>query len=45
MEVVYRRYCGIDVHKDFITALVNEPDKPHEVRKKEFRTYWSVCRS
>jgi hypothetical protein len=43
MEVVYRRCCGIDVHKDFVTAcvLVNEPGKPREVRKKEFRTYWS----
>ena len=43
MEVVYRRCCGIDVHKDFITAcvLVNEPGKQREVRKKEFRTYWS----
>ena len=35
MEVVYRRCCGIDVHKDFITAcvLVNEPGKQREVRK------------
>ena len=43
MEVVYRRCCGIDVHKDFITAcvLVNDPGKQREVRKKEFRTYWS----
>ena len=43
MEVVYSRCCGIDVHKDFITAcvLVNEPGKQREVRKKEFRTYWS----
>jgi transposase len=43
MEVVYRRCCGIDIHKDFITAcvLVNEPGKQREVRKKEFRTYWS----
>ena len=43
MEVVYRRCCGIDVHKDFITAcvLVNEPGKQRQVRKKEFRTYWS----
>jgi transposase len=42
-EVVYRRCCGIDVHKDFITAcvLVIEPGKQREVRKKEFRTYWS----
>src|SRR5262249_16466917 len=43
MEIVYRRCCGIDVHKDFITAcvLVNEAGKHREVRKKEFRTYWS----
>lgn len=43
MEVVYRRCCGIDVHKDFVTAcvLVNDPGKQREVRKKEFRTYWS----
>jgi transposase len=43
MEVVYRRCCGIDVHKDSITAcvLVNEPGKQREARKKEFRTYWS----
>jgi transposase len=43
MEVVYRRCCGIDVHKDSVTAcvLVNEPGKQREVRKKEFRTYWS----
>ena len=43
MEVVYRRCCGIDIHKDFITAcvLVNEPGKQRELRKNEFRTYWS----
>jgi hypothetical protein len=43
MEAVYRRCCGTDVHKDFITAcvLVNGPGKQREVRKKEFRTYWS----
>ena len=44
MEVVYRRCCGIDIHKDFITAcvLVNEPGKQREVRKKEFRTYLRI---
>jgi len=43
MEVVYRRCCGIDVHKNSITAcvLVNEPGKQREAREKEFRTYWS----
>lgn len=43
MEVVYRRCCGIDIHKDSLTAcvLVNEPGKQREARKKEFRTYWS----
>jgi Transposase len=42
MEVVYRRCCGIDVHKDSITAcvLVNEAGKERSVRKKQFRTYW-----
>jgi hypothetical protein len=43
MEVAYRRCCGIDVHKDFITAcvLVNELGKQREVRKQKFRTCWS----
>ena len=43
MEVVYRRCCGIDVHKDSITAcvLVNEAGQERSVRKKEFRTYWN----
>ena len=43
MEVVYRRCCGMDVHKDAVTAcvLINEPGREREVRKKEFRTYWS----
>jgi transposase len=41
MEVVYRRCCGLDVHKDSITAcvLVIGDDSTREVRKKEFRTY------
>jgi hypothetical protein len=39
----YCRCCGIEVHKDFITAcvLVNEPRNQREVRKKELRTYGS----
>lgn len=43
MEVVYRRCCGIDVHKDSVTAcvLIHQSGKEREVRKKEFRTYWS----
>lgn len=42
MEVVYRRCCGIDVHKDAVTVcvLVMGEDSRREVRKKEFRTYW-----
>jgi hypothetical protein len=35
MEVVYRRCCGIDIHKDFITAcvLVNEPPTSCRTRR------------
>jgi transposase len=42
MEVVYRRCCGLDVHKDSITAcvLVLDGKGQREVRTKEFRTYW-----
>jgi transposase len=42
MEVVYRRCCGIDVHKDAVTVcvLVTGEEGRREVRKKEFRTYW-----
>lgn len=43
MQVVYSRCCGLDVHKDSVTAcvLVFDPQGRREVRKKEFRTYWS----
>jgi transposase len=42
MEVVYRRCCGLDVHKDSITAcvLVLDGKGQREVRTKEFQTYW-----
>ena len=42
MQILYSRCCGIDVHKDSVTACVlvyaegNEP----EVRKKEFPTHF-----
>jgi transposase len=41
MRVLYRRCCGIDVHKDGLTAciLVIGDDGKREVRKKEFRTF------
>jgi len=39
---VYRRCCGLDVHKDSITAcvLVLGEHGEREVRKKEFPTFW-----
>ena len=42
MQVVYSRCCGLDVHKDQITAcvLVFEGKSERQIRKKEFRTYW-----
>ncbi len=41
MEVVYRRCCGLDVHKDSITACVLVLDNgQRQVRIKEFKTYW-----
>jgi len=42
MQVVYRRCCGLDVHKDSITAcvLVLDGKGQREVRTKEFQTYW-----
>lgn len=41
MQVVYSRCCGLDVHKDQVTAcvLVLGEDGKREVRLKEFRTY------
>jgi len=43
MEVVYRRCCGLDVHKNMVTAcvLVLGEHGSREVRKKEFPTYLS----
>jgi transposase len=42
MQVVYSRCCGLDVHKDEITAcvLVFDEKGQRQIRKKEFRTYW-----
>jgi len=42
MQVLYARCCGLDVHKDAITAcvLVIDEQEQREVRKKEFRSYW-----
>ena len=42
MQVVYRRCCGIDVHKDSVTAtiLVLHDDREREVRTQQFGTYW-----
>ena len=42
MEVVYRRCCGLDVHKESITAcvLVLGEDGQRDVRRKQFGTYW-----
>lgn len=41
MQVVYSRCCGLDVHKDQVTAcvLVLGEGGKREVRLKEFRTY------
>ena len=41
MQVVYSRSCGLDVHKDQITAcvLVLGEEGKRQVRIKEFRTY------
>ena len=44
MQVLFSRCCGMDVHKDSITACVmvfgdsGEPD----VRKKQFATHWKA---
>ncbi len=42
MQVVYSRCCGLDVHKDSVTACVLVfDDRGHrQVRKKEFQTHW-----
>lgn len=42
MQILYPRCCGIDVHKDSVTACVlvfGEQAEP-EVRQKEFATHW-----
>lgn len=43
MQVMYSRCAGLDVHKDSVTAcvLVFDPQGQRQVRKKEFRSYWS----
>ncbi len=44
MQILYSRCCGIDVHKDSVTAcvLVYAEGKEPEVRKKEFRTHFKA---
>jgi transposase len=41
MATVYRRCCGVDVHKDAITVTVLPPrDRPHlEIKQRVFRTF------
>ena len=41
MQILYSRCCGIDVHKDSVTAcvLVYKDTAEPEVRKKEFATH------
>lgn len=42
MQVVYSRCCGLDVHKNSVTAcvLILDEKGKRQVRKKEFRTFW-----
>jgi len=42
MQVVYRRCCGIDVHKDSVTAtiLVFPDEGEREMRTQQFGTHW-----
>ena len=42
MQVVYSRCCGLDVHKDQVTAcvLVLGDNGRREVRAREFATHW-----
>jgi len=44
MQILYSRCCGIDVHKDSVTAcvLIFGDGKEPEVRKKEFGTYFKA---
>lgn len=42
VQVVHSRCCGLDVHKDQVTAcvLVLGENEKREVRKREFATHW-----
>lgn len=44
MQILYSRCCGIDVHKDSVTAcvLVYSAAAEPEIRKKEFATHWKA---
>jgi hypothetical protein len=44
MQIVYRRCCGLDVHKKSLTAcvLVLDQQGERQVRKKEFATHWKA---
>jgi transposase len=44
MQIVYRRCCGLDVHKKSLTAcvLVLGEQGERQVRKKEFATHWKA---
>jgi transposase len=44
MQILYSRCCGIDVHKNSVTAcvLVYAGDKEPEIRKKEFPTHFKA---
>jgi transposase len=44
MQILYSRCCGIDVHKDSVTAcvLVYADGKEPEVRKREFPTHFKA---
>jgi len=44
MQVLFSRCCGIDVHKDSVTAcvLVYRDGKEPDVRKKEFATHFKA---
>jgi transposase len=44
MQILYSRCCGIDVHKDSVTAcvLVYADGKEPEVRTKEFQTHFKA---
>jgi transposase len=44
MQILYSRCCGIDVHKDSVTAcvLVYADGQEAEIRKKEFATHFKA---